>query len=161
MIRNSGIIKTINTTLLCIKYPFLKYFYRRGKLVQKSCWYYAVEYGWRYIFLQMCEEIKRSMKRDKFPLDTFMIYDIKEKNGELDIDAGGPGKDIDKIIHKYEYISFRTCIRCGRPAYGYTTPWVEPYCDKCCNKDGLKPFYTEEDKWYGCYKHVFPETNKI
>ena len=89
-------------------------------------------------------------------MDWFRIYDLKEKDGCLDIDCnGGFGDDVTKIVEKYEYISLRTCIMCGRPAYGYTDGWITPYCEDCAEKLGvpLVPYYTEEDKWYGYYKY--------
>lgn len=35
------------------------------------------------------------------------------------------------VIQKYEEISRRTCIRCGKPATMITTGWISPYCDDC------------------------------
>lgn len=150
MNKNSKFLKTINCTLLCLKYPFLKHEYQKDKFLQNTCWYFAVNHGWRYIFLQMCEEIKRSLKRDGLPLTSFRIYDINEDDGVMEIDcSGGFDEDVTKIVEKYEYISFRTCIKCGRPAYGYASKWVAPYCKECGSGIEMKPFYTEEDNWYG------------
>ena len=143
--------KTIQSTLLCIRYPFLKYFYCKDKLIQKSCWYFAVDKGWRYIALQMFREIRREMKRVKVPLSRFHIYDIKEKYGALDIDCNSFG-DISKIVEKYEYISAHTCNICGRQAYGYTDGYILPYCADCGKDKNLIPYYTKDDKWYGYYK---------
>lgn len=69
---------------------------------------------------------------------------------------GGAPEDVNKIIQKYEFISFRTCIDCGEPAAGYTEGWIEPYCDKCAEKRGveLRKFGTEDNTWYGYYQFI-------
>ena len=150
MNKYNNLIKTINSTLLCLKYPFLKHEYDKGKFFVNSCWYFAVSHCWRYIFLQMCEEIKRTLKREGKPYDYFRIYDINEDDGVMEINcSGGFDEDVTKIVEKYEYISFHTCIKCGRQAYGYASKWVAPYCKECGSGIDMKPFYTEEDDWYG------------
>ena len=142
--------RAVQSTILCWRYPFLAYYADRKKLIKPSCWYFAVDEGWKYLALQMFREIRRSIKRDG---GSFRIYDIKEKDGYMTVDCGGT-KDIEKIVDKYEYISFRTCVCCGRPALGYTDrhPWTRPYCEKHAPK-GVKfyKFGTEEDKWFGTY----------
>lgn len=141
--------KTIANSIICHKYPFLKYFADSNRFFIRSCWFDAIDTGWRGIFLQMCEEIKQAMERD----DThFRIHNIKEKDGSLDIDYSAGGEDIDKIIEKYEYISYHTCIVCGRPAFGYTDGWVAPYCKKCAPKHSpIFEFGTVDDPWYDYY----------
>ena len=38
--------------------------------------------------------------------------------------------DIQKIIDKYEDISMKTCIVCGKPATYISRGWISPYCDE-------------------------------
>lgn len=38
---------------------------------------------------------------------------------------------ISYIIDKYESISARTCILCGKPATWESKGWISPYCDSC------------------------------
>lgn len=38
---------------------------------------------------------------------------------------------IPDIISKYENLSFKICINCGKPANWLTTGWISPYCDDC------------------------------
>ena len=73
-------------------------------------------------------------------------------------DAGGT-EETNKIIAKYEYISWHTCIECGRTADYITRGWIEPYCKKHLpegydpeDPEQVKKFYTEENKWYGHYR---------
>lgn len=147
--------RTVCATVLCLRFPFLKYYSDKNKFWQTSCWYYAVDPGWRKIALQMFEEIRYSLKKEGTPLKLFRIYDIKQKMGHLDVDCmGGFDSDIFKIVQKYEYISERTCNICGAPAFGYTKGWILPYCKKCAPR-GI-PIYeygTEEDPWYGSFRY--------
>ena len=99
----------------------------------------AMDAGWKKAFgIQMCKEIKAELKKHKF-LYKYRITQIKEKFGGLRwYDAGVP-KDckVWDIINKYEGISMKTCIVCGKPATKMSTGWISPYCDDCI---GNKPF---------------------
>lgn len=82
----------------------------------------------------MCDEITAVLKRYNF-LNDYRIIEIKEKYGSLRwYDNGAPEgafEEIGKIIHKYENISERTCIRCGKPATKMSLGWISPYCNEC------------------------------
>lgn len=41
---------------------------------------------------------------------------------------------IQDIISKYEKISARTCIECGKPATKISLGWISPWCDDCSSK---------------------------
>lgn len=128
--------------------------------------------GWRKAFgVQMCKEIKEALLRagGRKMLHKYRILDIKEKYGELRWDDNFSVPEVEKIIYKYEYISQRTCITCGRPATGYTPIeyWKSPYCDehrprtsKYFIEFGLKePLENGEDNylsdsWYGMYGYI-------
>ena len=93
----------------------------------------AMEPGWRKAFgIQMCKEIKAELKKHKF-LYKYRIVQIKEKFGYLHWYDGGTPKDskIYNIIRKYEDISYKTCIVCGKPATKMSTGWISPYCNDC------------------------------
>ena len=91
----------------------------------------AMPDGWRKAFgEQMCKEIKNALEVVNI-LNKYRIMQIKEKYGGLrwyDNFNTPTGYD---IIHKYEKISKRTCIQCGKPATRITTGWIAPYCDEC------------------------------
>ena len=38
---------------------------------------------------------------------------------------------IPKILPKYEELSERTCIKCGKPATKISQFWISPWCDFC------------------------------
>ena len=93
----------------------------------------AMDAGWRKAFgIQMCKEIKKELKKHKF-LYKYRIVQIKEKWGYLHWYDEGVPKDskIWDIIHKYEDISRKTCVVCGKPATKMSTGWISPYCDDC------------------------------
>lgn len=93
----------------------------------------AMESGWRKAFgIQMCKEIKTELKKHKF-LYKYRIVQIKEKWGYLHwYDASVPkDSNIYEIIRKYEDISYKTCVVCGKPATKMSTGWISPYCDDC------------------------------
>ena len=95
--------------------------------------------GWRIAFgEQMCEEIADLLKRANY-LDKYHITQIKEKWGGLRwYDNGVPQayyNELYDIIKKYEKLSEKTCIICGKPAKWITTGWIIPICDDCKNKE--------------------------
>lgn len=104
----------------------------------------AMDAGWRKAFgIQMCKEIKKELKKHKF-LYKYRIVQIKEKWGYLHWYDRGIPKDskIYDIIRKYEQISAKTCVVCGKPATKMSTGWISPYCDDCIGDHN----FTEIDK---------------
>lgn len=90
----------------------------------------AMPEGWRKAFgLQMCDEIKEALIKNNY-LKQYRIIQIKEKFGTLRwYDAAAP-EEVYRIIDKYEDISEKTCIVCGKPATYISTGWISPYCDE-------------------------------
>lgn len=90
----------------------------------------AMPKGWRKAFgIQMCKEIKRSLK-EHHVLSKFRIEDIKEKFGTLRFYYNAAPDEVSDIVQKYEYISYYTCIVCGKPAPFVTEGWISPYCEE-------------------------------
>lgn len=141
-------------TYLCARFPFLKFNAKSG-FFQKTSWYWQIDKGWRKAFgIQLCKELKAALKRGGI-LRTYEITTVKEKFGSLNIYDNGATAEVHDIINKYEYISSRTCIECGRPAKYRTRGWVEPYCEDCFQKidTTIAPdeYYKDFD-WYGWKK---------
>lgn len=122
----------------------------------------AMDKGWRKVFgIQICQELKRALLQDggRKLLRAYRITQIKEKYGMLCwYDAGGT-EETNKIIAKYEYISWHTCIECGRTADYITRGWIEPYCKEHLpegydpeDPEQVNKFYTKENTWYGHYR---------
>ena len=146
-------------TYLCIRFPFLKGRDYQDKphypFIQWGSWYGNIPKGWRKAFgIQLCKELKDALKRCNY-LKQYRITDVKEKFGALTIyDCGAPMRDVHDIINKYEYISARTCIECGRPAKYFTTGWFSPYCEDCIDdyrKAHAREYYYDIP-WYGWTK---------
>ena len=140
-------------TYLCARFPFLKFDIKSG-FFQRTCWYWQIEKGWRRAFgIQLCKELKDALKRGNM-LYEYEITTIKEKYGALNIYDNGATEEVHDIINKYEYISSRTCIECGRRAKYITRGWIEPYCEDCLTNvahllvDGADEAYKDFD-WYG------------
>ena len=116
----------------------------------------AMPEGWRKSFgIQMCKEIKKALLYDgglKL-LYNYRISQIKEKYGELCWYDCGSTQEIFKIIAKYEYISRRTCIVCGKTADGLSRGWISPYCKNCAGGRELDEYYTEELPFYDYYNN--------
>lgn len=93
--------------------------------------------GWRKAFgEQMCEEIYQALLKNggKEAVNKYRIIQIKEKWGYLHWYDSNGNTEINKIIRKYEDISEKTCIRCGKPATKISLGWISPYCDDCADE---------------------------
>lgn len=104
--------------------------------------------GWRKAFgEQMCEDIREELVRAEY-LDQYRITQIKEKYGTLRwYDFGCTERMLRDIIPKYEYLSARTCIRCGNPATKVSTGWISPYCDTCAGEIGHAERFISIGEW--------------
>lgn len=122
----------------------------------------SLDTGWRKAFgIQICRELKRALLHDggRKLLHRYRITQIKEKYGSLCWYDYGGTEETNKIIAKYEYISERTCIKCGRTADYVTRGWIEPYCKDHLpewidpnDPEAVDKFYTKENTWYGHYR---------
>jgi len=78
-------------------------------------------------------------------VDDFTVFQIKEKYGALRMYWSWADRDYDEsevkdlkeltneiydIIRKYESISEKTCVVCGKEATKMTTDWIMPVCDE-------------------------------
>lgn len=107
----------------------------------------AMPYGWRKAFgIQMCEDIKAQLKKEHC-LYKYRIMQIKDKWGGLRWYDLGSSKEIQKIIAKYESLSFNTCIDCGKPATKISSGWISPYCDDCYDNHNIVKLEKINGKW--------------
>lgn len=126
---------------LCEKYPFLKIDddYVSTKLDM-------MPEGWREAFgEQMCEEIRKQLEREDDK--EFAVLEIKEKYGALRFYHTGSA-EIDDIVDKYEAISERTCIICGKPATKISRGWICPYCDNCADRLNYRVEFRDIEEFY-------------
>ena len=124
---------------LCKRYPFLIVCDWNGKPLGYEFTYLDdMPEGWRKTFgKEMCEEIRRVLVKANY-LNKYRVIQVKEKYGSLRwYDDGAPSSiyhELQDVIDKYEEMSVRTCIRCGRPATKISLGWISPFCDKCAEK---------------------------
>lgn len=88
--------------------------------------------GWRIAFGEsLCKEIMDELISQNC-LDTYCVTQIEEKYGRLCwYDIGGTLRIHQEILPKYEALSMRTCVKCGRPAACISAGWVSPWCNDC------------------------------
>lgn len=141
------ICKRIKNNIMFMRYPFLR-------MPSGRNWWEAIPIGWRKRFgLQMCEEL-REVLIEAGKLNDYQIKVIKEKYGALVIYDNGGTIETDKILDKYHYISYRTCIICGKLATCVSSGWIRPYCDEHLPEDlkkGVQEYFYDID-WYGWTK---------
>ena len=124
---------------LCKRYPFLIIRAWDDKPIGFDFTYLdSMPEGWARAFgKQMCEDIRRVLVKANY-LYGYRIMQVKEKYGSLRwYDAGAPSsiyRELQDVIDKYERLSERTCICCGRPATKISLGWISPYCDECAEK---------------------------
>ena len=105
--------------------------------------------GWRIAFgEELCKEIMEELTRNNC-VDSYRIVQIKEKHGALRWYAQGGTERIHReIVPKFEKLSRRICIQCGRPATLVSLDWIAPRCDACAEQfPHLK--YVDIDAIYG------------
>jgi len=129
----------IKNKQLIDKYPFLRPRDWGGnpipdeKLNYKFTFLDDMPHGWKIAFgEQMCEELKSALEEDGV-LESYSVLQVKEKFGFLHWYDCGTDKT-NAIIRKYEDISERTCIRCGKPATKMSLGWISPFCEECATE---------------------------
>lgn len=115
-----------DTKKLLERYPFL-----RVDDSDEFSWWDDIPEGWRIAFgIPMMEELREQLIKEG-KLDTYHIRDVKEKWGSLRWYDSGSSDEVQDIINKYEYLSIKTCIVCGKPATEMTKGWIWPVCHAC------------------------------
>lgn len=99
---------------------------------------YSIPDGWRKsVVPKLVDELVDVLGSH---VDDFVISDCKEKFGELRVywyyenqinDDDLLYDKIEKIIGKYELISRKTCVKCGRLATTQSRGWILPFCPGC------------------------------
>lgn len=123
------------------KYPFLMIkdnsvcpWCRQG--AYEHTWLDDMPDGWRLGFAEkMCDELLEVLGEYA---DKWIIYQLKEKYGELVIYHGDVPEDVynkvEAVIDKYADISEKTCVQCGAPGVMRKGGWELPWCDECYEK---------------------------
>lgn len=101
-------------------------------------WMDDIPLGWNIAFgKQMIEELGALLEKYNYQ-DEYSICQIKEKFGGLRwYDNGFPTEGYEEYkewLDKYEELSFKTCIDCGKPAKYFTRGWITPICEDCAKE---------------------------
>ena len=101
-------------------------------------WMDDIPLGWNIAFgKQMVEELGALLEKYNYQ-DEYSICQIKEKFGGLRwYDNGFPTEGYEeykKWLDKYEELSYKTCIDCGKPAKYFTRGWITPICEDCAKE---------------------------
>ena len=101
-------------------------------------WMDDIPLGWNIAFgKQMVEELEALLEKYNYQ-DEYSICQIKEKFGGLRwYDNGFPTEGYEEYkewLDKYEELSFKTCIDCGKPAKYFTRGWITPICEDCAKE---------------------------
>lgn len=123
-----------------------KYILQLFHCIPTSHEWIAMPEGWNKAFgKQLLEELRIQLKKDGL-LYKCRITDLKEKYGSLHLYMTNISDEVLKILDKYEDISYKTCIICGKPATKYSQGWICPYCDDCADENciNLNNYYHEE-----------------
>jgi len=131
---------------LCDKYPFLAWYgdplymgYNENHALDyKYTWEDEVPAGWRKAFCpQIWDELKAILEKANYVND-FRFVQIKEKWGTLRLYYSGVPEEIYDEIEawesKYDKLSEKTCIHCGKPAKYMSIGWISPWCEDCAKE---------------------------
>lgn len=88
--------------------------------------------GWKNLCLELCEEIRTELLKHEGALENYQILQLKEKYGWLRWYDNNDSDDINlwPIIHRFEKLSTRTCVICGRTTMNSSSRGV-PMCGEC------------------------------
>ena len=81
--------------------------------------------GWCKLLWNMLQELEEVVD------ENFYFTQIKEKYGSLRVYYIGGSDEVDRIIAKYEDLSYKTCERCGSPGEANDDGWVRTLCKDC------------------------------
>ena len=140
----------------CEKYPFLKWYgnplyagYSEDDDPDYSfTWEDELPEGWRKAFCpQIWDELKAILEKANY-VDKFRFGQIKEKYGTLRLYYDGVPEEIyaelDEWEAKYEKLSAKTCIQCGKPAKYMSIGWISPWCEDCAKEINDTVIKTED-----------------
>lgn len=123
---------------LCSKYPILCIRSRKDGKVSDEYDYSMTELdhippGWRTAFgKEWVQEIQEAINELPENIrDQIYITQLKEKYGYFRQYFSHYTDKLREVISKYENMSKRICIHCGKPATKISTGWISPWCDNC------------------------------
>lgn len=138
-------IRKVYNYFLCKRYSFLKCYnvFTEKFIGYSTTWYDDIPAGWRKAFgKELLKELKKTLKKNQ-ELNTFRFTQIKEKYGHLCLYHAAATYETSKVLEKYETLSEKYCIHCGRKAEYMTEGWITFVCEKCFDEkiEAKKDFF--------------------
>ena len=131
---------------LCDKYPFLAWYGdplyigydEKHDPDYNYTWEDELPERWRKALCpKSWDELKAILEKADY-VDKFRFVQIKEKYGTLRLYYDGvPEKiyaEIEEWEAKYDRLSEKTCIHCGKPAKYMSIGWISPWCEECAKE---------------------------
>lgn len=102
--------------------------------------------GWRIAFGEdFCNDIQAIYETlSDENKQRFYPAQIKEKFGALRVYWNVEVNGMSDIIRKYEDMSRKICVHCGKPAKYISTGWICPWCEDCAKEINGKTIPIEE-----------------
>ena len=130
---------------LCSEYPFLlPRNVWSGNIIDNFNYTYnefeaSMPRGWYKRFGKaLMEDLKEVLLKNN-ALDSYMIFQMKEKYGGLRLYSNFEAGDWRNHMYAWEYISEHTCINCGKfPAPMRYNGWISPECENCMLESAKK-----------------------
>ena len=100
--------------------------------------------GWRKRFgLQMCTDIKQALEKNNIAIESYQVFQVKDKFGGLCWYDNGISEDVKDIVDTYCFISKYVCCNCGDiHDIKMSNGWICPYCAKCGEKLGINRYFS-------------------
>lgn len=110
-----------------------------GEVIEDASYEDDIPAGWYKAFgTQMLDELNDLLIKYNFE-DEYSIIEIKEKFGRLiwydNARVDGMYEEYIEWLNKYDNLSGKTCIFCGKPATHRTKGYILPVCDDCHNRN--------------------------
>jgi len=87
---------------------------------------------WKKFGKKMAKELQTIV--DEKEIEDFKILQVKEKYNSLRVYISPYDKDIDDVLRKYEDLSTKYCVMCGKKATKVSKGWYNSFCDECAEK---------------------------
>lgn len=102
----------------------------------------ANEYGpgWHDLIIELLQKIEAIYRENNMDISDFKIHRIREKYGQLCIDASSSIKKVHEIISEYEDKANTICEECGEPGSLCENKggWLSTLCKKCASEQSYE-----------------------
>ena len=108
-----------------------EYLVKTYEPLYEYCKYFECGDGWLKILIELSAGLIRIIDETGC---SCRASQVKEKYGTLRYYMDTSLDEIDDLIRDAEYLSSKTCEKCGEPGEARGERWVSTLCDKCVKK---------------------------